>query len=536
MSSKNNVLGILGIVLAALGLLVWVIRMELVAYAAAPLALGGVLILIYAAMNINFLMEKLTGRAAMEGANMAVSIAVFLAIVIFLEMLFANHSARFDMTEAKKFSLADQTINMVKGLKEPIHALFLINPQTPRQTEQAKDLLALYAFYSNQFTYELLDPEKNPEKVEKLAPVTLGAIYVSAKEERREKVDPVNENTLTNALMKLIKTSQKVIYFTTGHTERSISSEEEEGISGIKQLIEEEGYKVQELQLFNTGEVPNDAAMVVIVRPKTPFFEPEITALQNYLSYGGKLIALIDPETNSGLEKFLDENYGVVLGNDWIVENNKMLQLFGGSPIAPLIAELGDHEITRAFGNSVPGIVFPIVRSVTPKSPLPEGVNVTELVKTSKMSWAETNIKKLMDEKQALLDEGEDKAGPVAIAVAVTMPAKVKIAEVTEEKKTDAENPEEKKEEPETRLIVFGDSDFINNQQYMRGLDLLMNSLNWLSKQEDMISIRPKDDKGEAIIVTPVQANLVFYTSLVALPSCVAIFGFVICLMKRFRG
>ncbi len=542
MQSKNNALGFIGILFIAAGLLVWVIRLEMTSYSVAPLVLGGVLLLVFVFMNVGFLVEKLTGRTAVEGANMGIAIVIFLAIVVFLNLLFTKHSVRFDLTEAKKYSLASQTIQLLKGLNVPIDLLYLENPSSPGASKRDRQLLDLYDFYSDNLTYVVIDPEREPDKVQELAPVTIGAVY-ARKGNQHEKVSPVDENNLTNALLKLLKGGERIVYFTTGHDEHSIDDDQRSGMNFMKQLLEEEGYQVKDLPLYTMEKVPDDAKVVIIAGPKKPFFETEIQALQDYLTYGGNLFAMIDPETDSGLEAFFDENYGVVFGNDYVVENNPLQQILGGSPIVPLIGELGSHEIVNSFGRSVPAIQFPIVQSVKLKDALPEGMQGTEIVKTSAQSWAEKDVAGLKSQGQAGMDEGVDIKGPVPIAIALTVPAEERISDGTAEEKeesaeeeSDSDEVEELDKKPQARLVVFGDSDFATNRVYRNSMDLFLNSVNWLSGQEDLISIRPKDDAGQPIFVNQVQANVLFYTSLVILPGCVAIFGILIGLRRRFRG
>ena len=45
-----------------------------------------------------------------------------------------------------------------------------------------------------------------------------------------------------------------------------------------------------------------------------------------------------------------------------------------------------------------------------------------------------------------------------------------------------------------TRLIVYGDSDFARNRflDYLGNRDLLLNSVNWLAREERLIAPRPK--------------------------------------------
>jgi ABC-type uncharacterized transport system involved in gliding motility auxiliary subunit len=55
--------------------------------------------------------------------------------------------------------------------------------------------------------------------------------------------------------------------------------------------------------------------------------------------------------------------------------------------------------------------------------------------------------------------------------------------------------------------------------------DLFLNMLNWLSSDEDLISIRPKDPEDRRLTLTRAQMNVVFYASVLLLPLAVIAAG-----------
>ena len=48
--------------------------------------------------------------------------------------------------------------------------------------------------------------------------------------------------------------------------------------------------------------------------------------------------------------------------------------------------------------------------------------------------------------------------------------------------------------------------------------DMFMNMMNWLSSDEDLISIRPKEPEDRRLTLTSRQMKTVFYTSVIFLP------------------
>src|SRR5207253_8431686 len=103
---------------------------------------------------------------------------------------------------------------------------------------------------------------------------------------------------------------------------------------------------------------------------------------------------------------------------------------------------------------------------------------------TSQRSWGEANLDSLSKGVKLEPDQG-DVAGPLTIAAAVSAP----VADVQPAVNTSADTPK-----AETRLVVFGDSDFPSNAYggIAGNPNMFANAVNWLAQQEGLIAIRPK--------------------------------------------
>jgi ABC-type uncharacterized transport system involved in gliding motility auxiliary subunit len=171
----------------------------------------------------------------------------------------------------------------------------------------------------------------------------------------------------------------------------------------------------------------------------------------------------------------------------------------------PVAASYPSNPITERFNVMT---IYPITRSVTP---IKDGVNghvAQAIVETSDRSWAETNLKDLYAGKAALNEAEGDKKGPIAIAASVSATPANYTAKP-------GETP------PQTRVAVYGDSDFVGNSMINGpgNKDLFMNTVGWLSQQESLISIRPKDAEDRRLILTAAQQNNIMVLSLVFIPG-----------------
>ena len=74
---------------------------------------------------------------------------------------------------------------------------------------------------------------------------------------------------------------------------------------------------------------------------------------------------------------------------------------------------------------------------------------------------------------------------------------------------------------PEARVVVFGDSDFAANAILgtQGNRDLFLNTIGWLSQQENLISIRPKEADDRRITLTAAQQTNLAWLAVLIIPG-----------------
>jgi ABC-type uncharacterized transport system involved in gliding motility auxiliary subunit len=277
-------------------------------------------------------------------------------------------------------------------------------------------------------------------------------------------------------------------------------------------MLRRDNYMVERLVLAQQKDVPADATVVVIGGPTTDLLPAELEALRRYLAKAGKLMVLIDPPVGEqpvslpNLDALVKE-WGMTLGNNVVVDVSGATN----DPSIAVAATYPMHAITEQFGTLT---VYPLARTVDPVSGGVNGRTAQAIVETSRGSWAESNLASLASGVQ-MEEEGGDKPGPLPVGAAVSAPA----AEApTGTQGTSGDAPK-----PETRVVVFGDSDFASNAYagVPGNPNLFANSVNWLAQQEGLIAIRPTEAADRRVTMTPRQQTLAFFTSVLILPGLV---------------
>jgi ABC-type uncharacterized transport system involved in gliding motility auxiliary subunit len=483
---------------------------------ARPLALTGlVLVLAYTATQWREFARLFAGRQARYGALSSVSVLVVLAILIAINYIGKKQNKRWDLTANKQFALSDQSRNVLAKLDAPLEIqVFSQEPDFPRYQDRFKE----YTYASKRLSVDYVDPDKKPTIAKQNNIQQYGTIVFNYKG-RSERVTADSEQDITNGIIKVVSGQKRKVYFTSGHGEKDSTASERDGYSSIAAALGNENYAVDKVVLVQQGAVPDDASVVVVAGPRTDFFPPEIDALKQYLGKAGKVFLMLDPPEKVDSPPLtnliaLAHDWGVDVGNNVVVDVSGMGRLIGTDASVPVAASYPPHPITQNFKFIT---AFPLARSVSPVTGGVNGHVAQPFVETSPRSWAETDIKSLLTTGQVSLDESKgDKKGPITIAVAVSAAAATP---------PDAPKPADEAPKPEARVVVFGDSDFAANSGLgiQGNRDLFMNTVGWLSQQENLISIRPKDPDDRRITLTATQQANITWLSLLFIPG--AIFG-----------
>jgi ABC-type uncharacterized transport system involved in gliding motility auxiliary subunit len=474
---------------------------------------------VYIAIDPGSVRQFLTGRQARYGSNAFILAVAFFGILIVINFFVYKNTKRWDISEDQSNSLAKETIDTLKSLPQNVVAKGFFSDNSSSSMQSAKTLLDKYVYEGKgKFEYDFVNQDTDPVAWEQAGRPADGSIvlYMGT---AKQSATSVSETEVTGALVRLMNPGAHAIYFLTGEGEVSIDATGNQSYATLKSALENKNYTVSSLNLLTTGQIPSDASVVVVAGPMKPLTDNEVSLLDAYVKNGGSLVVMEEPTivTDFGdaadpLANDLAQNYGIVLGNDIIVDQlaaQQFQQPFIAIADPSLYAQ---HAITQNLSGMT--AVFPTARSVGVNGEVGTDYTKTELVKTSSQSWAETDMTSVIS-STIQPDQGVDTFGPVTIGVV-------------------AENSSNN-----SRLVVFGDPDFAmdgNYTAYGNG-DLIVNSIDWAAKVENLISLTPKETTTRSLV--PFQGymqNVIFFVSVIAIPGIILIAGVWSFVARRKHG
>jgi len=455
--------------------------------------------------------QWLKARQTRYGAYAGIYLLVVLAILVVVNILADRYNKSFDTTSNKRYSLSEQTQKIVKGLKQ--NATITYYNQSTR-FQEGKDLLDEYANLSTKIHVAYVDPDKSPELARAAGIRNFGTavVQVGAK---KEIAKDMTEEGITGAFIRDLKGTTRTVCFVTGSGEHQIDNTERDGLSHFKDLLARDEYQSKSIDLLQQAAVPADCTTVVIAGPTHDYQQPEIDAIKTYVEGGGRALFMLDPPiqfgsseiaANDGLTSVL-ESWGLTLDKNMILDLNPVGQLAGLGPQVVLVTTYASQPIVSDMRGSAVGI--PLSRSLDIKDT--GKTSVQKLFDSSGSSLATSNL----SSPEVSVADPRNRKGPFTIAAAGTYNTG--------------------KPNSEGRFVVIGSSSWAANRflGFNGNGDLALNAVNWLSSDEDLISIRPKPPEDRRITMTRAQLILVRTVSQFVLPLIVVIAGTMVWWKRR---
>jgi len=447
--------------------------------------------------------QWLKARQTKYAAYATIYTLVVIAVVVVANILADRHNKSYDTTANKRYSLSDQTVKIVKGLKQDASITYFSQSTSFRQ---GKDLLDQYANLSPKVKVEYVDPDKNPTLAREAGIRNLGTAIVQIGM-KREEAKSMTEEGVTGAFIRDLKSNTRTVCFVTGSGEHQIDSTDRDGLSQFKELLSKDNYETKSIDLLQKAEVPSDCTTVVIAGPTRNYEQPEVDAIKKYVEEGGRTFLMLDPPLklrrseiapNDALASLL-ATWGVTMNKDLILDLNPIGQLAGLGPQVALVTSYGSQPIVSEMKGTATG--FPLSRSMDIKNG--DKTNVQKLFDSSPGSLATTNL----SSGEVSVNDPKNKKGPLTIAAAGTYNTG--------------------KENMQGRFVVVGSSSWAANGflNFNGNNDLALNTINWLASDEDLISIRPKEREDRRITMTQAQMSGVRVISQFVLPLFVIVAG-----------
>ena len=428
---------------------------------------------------------------------------LLLCLFISLANLSTRYSSQTDISNNASNTLSTATLDLLSSLPDPITITAYIKQGLPIRA-QIGQLVDRYKRSKANLTLVFIDPDLQPEKTRELNIGPEGIILVEY-QEQLEKLNYIDESSLTNALLQLASAQQHWVSFLSGHGERSPSGTANYDLGLFAKTLTRRNIKAQALNLAIISAIPNNSALLVISAPTSPLLADEWAIIKRYLDDGGNLLLLTDPNNLflARLEDYLDIQVlpGVIVDSD-----TKLNDI--NDPRFVVASHYPTHDISLGFQATS---LFPITAALAVISNSP--FKAEPLLRSSINSWTETGT---ISGKIRFDTNSQEQQGPLTFAYALT--------------RTTVKNNEQ-------RIVVIGDGDFLSNAYlgHVGNSELGLRLVSWLSHDQHFLNIPAKTAVDKSLALSQTTVSLMGFGFLIIIPLLLISCGFFIWRMRKSR-
>ncbi len=436
-----------------------------------------------------------------------------LLVLVFgaLGYLVTRHAHESDWTANGRTSLSAESRAVLGTLSGPVEIVSYANPQgNLRQT--VAGFLQRYQSVKPDLSLRFVDPQLDPAKMRGLGITVDGALILHYKD-REQRLDELSERSLTNALERLMRGSDRLVAFVTGDGERRADGQANSDMGTFMAQLEARGMRAVPLNFAQVSAVPEHTDLVVLASPTLMLAPGAANALLAYLQKGGNLLWLVEPANDDLGLKPLAAALGMRVLPGVLVDGS-------GTALGlkdPRMIALGDYPpqaITRGLTLTT---LFP---QATALARLSQGDwTATPFLRSGAQSW--TEFQPIDNDQPSAIrfdaDAGELK-GPLDFGFALSRLSP---------------SPDKS----EQRVVVIGDGDFLSNTFLGNGGNRALGErvFDWLLGDDKLVELPPRGAPDRLIEISQTELNALSVGFLIALPALLLLIGTLIVWRRRRR-
>ena len=448
----------------------------------------------------------MTGLLGRRGGRGLAFLAVVVALVVVTTV--AERTRRqFDLTASNSLTLSDETHEVLDRVDERIEVIGLLGPEDAGRAE-ALALMSRYTRLNRRVTFRVIDPREQVGEILQLGgDPTPGALFVKSGD-KVERAPAITEQDITAGIARIVRGRSALVCIALGHGEPDPNSILEEGMTAARDLLRQNGYRVDTVDLLSDPRVPPGCEGLLLVNPLAPLDEAASKAVADYLAAEGRALLFADPASTVDLTPFL-QPYGLRIERGIVFEGDADSRV-PDDLLSPIIR---DYRATHPVVRRLAPVVFPATQALVESQEKIDGLVTAGVARTSETSYLERKP------AEPAFDENEDLKGPITV-VAVADLSGVFEGKVRR-----------------TRLAAFADADFVTNAFIGQAGNarMFIQAVDWVLLDEDLVSVSPNLPSVRPLPLTEGRTRYAMFLSAGVVPGLFLVFGGLVWAWRRSR-
>lgn len=453
-------------------------------------------------------------------------IAVVVILNVVCTLLTTNYSLKLDITGDDLYKLNTQTLQIIDKTEKDVS--FTILSDETSYTAQFKEILRRIVRTSDHFSLEFVDPDKNPTFASSFGSqynIEEGALIMQCGSKVRViqmdemyeadtesgSITYLLEERVASSLLGFMEERDEIIYFVTGHGESTDDT--------FRSLFSNNGYTVQDIQLYKGMSFDPEATLMVIVAPMRDYSVAEVSAVESFLTnhyeYGRNLMFFSSASSVAlpNIESLLYD-WGIEMNRDMVIEGDSTRYISLPTIFQPDVAE---NDLTENLNAGTVPTILSATRSLKARFETNGNLTVGAILTTPETSYA-----KPTGEDNTITTynkEDGDTEGPLNVAL---MSQLLKVYN---------------NQNVYSNVFVSGSSDMLisDYMSYANNGDFLMNVYDMMMQREgDTVLDAVKYTASQSLVLTDAQKMVINIVVMGVIPGIVLILGIIVFIRRRY--
>ena len=495
-------------------------------------------------------------RKLAYGSNAMLMTVLVVILVGMLVDFVGRHRVRIDLSADGRAGLEAETtqkINLVLSKNQELKVTVFTHQEGGKDSYHKnrflKDFVEKLGYSSDRVRANLVDFDRERRTAEDLGATQYGHVVIQAVDANQSasewsRVDIrarelfrgatksknltfLGEAVFRRAVTQLLSDRRQKIYALVGHGERSVRVQEPNGLSGLVSLLDQENYDLESLDLYldrQEGEaprIPEDADALLIAGPKSPLSDAEAAAVQDFVSDGGDLMILLEPEASvplllTGLDVGLLDGLAMDTERYWQYDDRP-------------IPQYRNHAITTPLKTAELQIMLARIAAIRAPGDAPPWLKWASLLETSRSGWIDRGG--ALQSGLSIYESDVDFLGPSQTRRAAPMMAMA--MELMGGPKSVVRDPQDT-----SRVVVVGDTDFVTNQLIASRAGnpaFVVNSIRWMLGHDERLGVTGPTERVRRLNLSKEEYRDLRWIVLGFLPFLTSIFGAFVWFSRRGR-
>lgn len=494
---------------------------------------GAVLALLSAWGQRDALFQRGGVRKARLGAGALATVGISTALLLLVNFAAARYQHRWDLTRDGSFSLHAATSRVLAQVERDVDVYAFVPASEPLKVRTTRELYETFQLEQPRVRVTVADPTRRPDLVEKTG-VRASNVTVVVSGDRKPIVFPgAGEADLAAAILEAGRQTPRVVYWVVGMGERNPDATGGTGYAQFQQELRQNFYQLRALSLGAGEKVPADASLLIFADPRRPLSPAEVETYDAWLREGHRALVLSDvdidqPETGDHPMAALLDRWGLKPVRAAVLDPRART---GVTDPRTVVADgFGKHPAVEALSG--------MMSIMTLARPLGFGqVMNDQQIFHHALAWVGPDQQGRGADPYATTDLPSLRAGTVAIdpAVRAAWGDRRLVVALAAFRRFEATSTTDIGRE--SRVILVGDADFLNDQNIRREAngELAMNLVRWLTGEEMLIR-REGEKPGErrTLFLEPAQTMVVRMIAVV-LPVSIFLAGWIVWFARRSK-